>query len=100
MEQKKWYDNKLVVYLLLVIFFPIGLYGLWKSNSFSKGLKLVLTVIVAFLVILIGSNKKDKQIKKTPPTTVHKTEENSSKTVVEPKEITFQEYFLQQKATD
>lgn len=98
MEQKKWYDNKLVVYLLLIIFFPVGLYALWKNNSFSKGVKIGLTTVVVFLVIIIGSSDKDKQKNKSSTVLDTQVEESSPKLVAEQKVITFQEYFLNQKA--
>lgn len=98
MEQKKWYDNKLVVYLLLVIFFPVGLYALWKNNSFSKGIKIGLTTIVMILVILIGSSDEDKQKNESSPVLDTQVEETPTKLVDEKQVVTFQEYFLEQKA--
>lgn len=32
-QTKKWYDDKFVVFLLLVFFFPVGLYAIWKSKT-------------------------------------------------------------------
>lgn len=48
----KWYDNKTTVIVLLFLFFPVGLFALWKSGSFSKVAKWGLTALFAFLVIL------------------------------------------------
>jgi len=36
----------------LVLFFPIGLYLLWNSNSIAKWWKVTATIIIAFLVII------------------------------------------------
>ncbi len=96
--KKEWYDKKGLVFLLLVIFFPIGLYALWKSSSISKGLKIGLTATVFLFVIIIGSSDKNRQKENSPTKTVTQTEENNSKVTTVTKEITFQEYFLQQKA--
>lgn len=59
---KKWYDNKVLVVLLCVIFFPVGLYGLWKNSEFSKSIKIGLTGIVAvfFLMTINNDGTKDK----------------------------------------
>ena len=54
-----WYDKKWVVIVLIIIFFPIGLYGLWKNKDFSKGVKIGITVpiILYFLIsIIIGGS--------------------------------------------
>ena len=48
---KKWYDNKFITHLLLVIFFPVGLYALWKSRTIAKWWKITATVIVSLITI-------------------------------------------------
>lgn len=56
--QKKWYDNKLLVYLLLLILFPLGLYALWKSRTINKWLKVSLSLIIITLGVLLGVNER------------------------------------------
>jgi hypothetical protein len=51
LKQKKWYDNKLVVHLLLFFFFPVGIYAIWKSDVFAKWWKITATLLIGFLVI-------------------------------------------------
>lgn len=51
---KKWYDNKIIVYVALIVFFPVGLYALWKNKEFSQGMKIGLTAIVLLIVFMIG----------------------------------------------
>lgn len=48
---KKWYDNKFITHLLLVIFFPVGLYALWKSRTIAKWWKITATVLIGLIVI-------------------------------------------------
>jgi hypothetical protein len=48
---KKWYDNKFITHLLLVIFFPVGLYALWKSRTIAKWWKITATVLISLIVI-------------------------------------------------
>jgi len=55
---KKWYDNKFITHLLLVIFFPVGLYALWKSRTIAKWWKITATVIIGLIVIAnLGDNE-------------------------------------------
>jgi len=49
---QKWYDNTIIVHLLLVLVFPIGLYLLWQSTAYAKWWKVTATIIIAFLVIV------------------------------------------------
>jgi len=50
-SKKKWYDNKLIITLLCIFFFPVGLYALWKNRFISKGWKIGVTAIIGLLVI-------------------------------------------------
>lgn len=52
--RSKWYDNESTVVLLLIIFFPIGLYGLWKNEYLSNRAKTLTTIVVATSVLVIG----------------------------------------------
>ncbi len=53
----KWYDKKGLVILLCVIFFPVGLYGLWKNQSISKGWKIGVTIFWGLVVLGNMGNK-------------------------------------------
>ena len=56
---KKWYDNKFITHLLLVILFPVGLYALWKSRTIAKWWKITATVIIGLIVIAnLGDDEK------------------------------------------
>ncbi|HBK70950.1 MAG TPA: hypothetical protein DDZ39_04710, partial [Flavobacteriaceae bacterium] len=49
-NQKKWYNNKLLSNLLLIVFFPVGIYAIWKSNAIAKWWKITATGIVVLVV--------------------------------------------------
>ena len=61
--QSKWYDKSWLVIILCIIFFPVGLYGLWKNQSFSKGWKIGVTLVIALIVLAqIGKDEKGGSI--------------------------------------
>jgi hypothetical protein len=62
MSTSKWYNKKSIVILLLFVFFPVGLYGLWKGSSFGKVGKFALTAVLAVLfIITIAGGKKQPE---------------------------------------
>lgn len=73
---KKWF-----VVIMLLLFTPVGIYFMWRNNSFSKIVRITITVIVAlFLVGAITSNlgnsndKKLQEVTKNSKTEVAKVE--------------------------
>ena len=56
---KKWYNNNTAVILLCIFFFPVGLYGLWKSQKIKQNIKIAVTIIIAlFYVVGISQSSK------------------------------------------
>jgi hypothetical protein len=54
-----WYEKTWLVVILCIIFFPVGLYALWKNSSISKGWKIGVTAIIALIVVAnLGDNDK------------------------------------------
>lgn len=74
-EQKKWYDNQVLIIVLLFLFFPVGLYALWKSNTITKQWKIIGTAIIAIGVIIVGLS--DDKSSLSEKSTVQQTEEDS-----------------------
>ena len=69
-----WYEKTWLVVILCIIFFPVGLYALWKNSSISKGWKIGVTAIIALIVIAnLGNN--DKTSNSATTTTEVATEE-------------------------
>lgn len=63
-NQSKWYNKTWLVIILCIMFFPVGLYALWKNQSISKGWKTGITVIIALIVIAnIGKENEDSSSK-------------------------------------
>lgn len=51
-NSNSWYNKTVVVVLLLIFLFPVGLYALWKNEKAPKALKIAVTVLFAFGLIM------------------------------------------------
>lgn len=49
--KKKWYQGNLGIIILLILFFPVGLYLMWKHANWNKTAKWVVTGIFAFFIL-------------------------------------------------
>lgn len=47
----KWFNKTWLIVILLFVFFPIGIYALWKNESISKGWKIAVPVILVIILI-------------------------------------------------
>lgn len=94
MDKKKWYQNEALIILLLLLFFPVGLFLMWKHTNWSPKTKWIVTgVVVVFL--LVGSvnqepettpdnNAENVVVQETTPTPT--TENQPEEAKAEPKE--------------
>ncbi len=99
MEQNKinsnaWYEKTWLVILLCVIFFPVGLYALWKNSTIRKGWKIGVTVIIVLIVI---ANLGDKDSSKTSADQSNSTTETQSTTQTEQESSTPTEADIQKE---
>lgn len=69
-EHKKWYQKTGGIIVLLIFFFPVGLYLMWKHAPWSKVVKWITTGF--FTLVLIGSFNSDKS--NTSPITPQPTQ--------------------------
>lgn len=58
MESTKWYEKTWLLILACVIFFPVGLYGVYKSQKIDKNLKY--GVFGFFAVLILANAFRDK----------------------------------------
>lgn len=77
-QQIKWYQRQGIVIVFLFIFFPIGLFLLWKSPRFSKNGKLIWTVVIALLVITGLSRSEDEDSEMSKPNSIQSTNKTTS----------------------
>jgi hypothetical protein len=59
-KKTHWYDNKLVVFLAIFLFLPIGLYALYKNQDISKWVKIPVFGFFGLLAIGIIFEKEKK----------------------------------------
>lgn len=50
--KREWYENRKAVYFMLFLIFPVGLYGLWKNESFQRQTKTRATLAIVGLVAI------------------------------------------------
>ena len=80
MEQKNsntWYEKTWLVIILCIIFFPVGLYALWKNSKIGKVLKIVITAIIALIVL---TNLGSKDVTTTSNNSTDETQSPTEKT--------------------
>lgn len=63
----KWYQNNWATWLFLILFFPVGLFFLWKFSSYSTKTKSIISIIFVALVLgsAFGSDKQDNNNKQS-----------------------------------
>lgn len=59
---KKWYQKSWGIIALLILFFPVGLYLMWKYSGWNKIAKWLIT---GFFVIMVFTNSSDSKISTT-----------------------------------
>jgi hypothetical protein len=85
---KKWYNKTWLVVLSCLVFFPIGLFALWKNEVMSKNVKIGLTALtVVFVLALMGSQNNPTNPESTPQVDSAVTE--SSENLTENEASTF-----------
>ena len=54
----KWYQKPTGIIILLIFFFPVGLYLMWKNDLWTKQTRWIVTGILAVIVIANAGNDK------------------------------------------
>lgn len=81
----KWYQKPIWIVVLLIVFFPVGLYLMWRYTKWHKTVKaiaagLVILVAIPFWVSACSSNDS---VGKTQQTTIQESEEVVTTSVAE-----------------
>jgi len=67
---KKWYEKNLSIILLLIFFFPVGLFLMWKYSNWNKVIKIVISI---FFGIILLSNMGSRKTNETATTKANNT---------------------------
>jgi hypothetical protein len=64
-NNNKWYEKTPAIVLLLIFFFPVGLYLMWKYTNWAKGAKIGVSVLAGIVVIVALANPSPTQTNNT-----------------------------------
>lgn len=73
-ESLKWYQKPTGIIIVLIFFFPVGLYLMWKNEIWTKATRIVVSII--FGLLLINSINKNNDKKSGIETSQYSFEEN------------------------
>jgi hypothetical protein len=65
--KKKWYQKTWGIIVLLILFFPAGLYLMWKYSGWKSIIKWVISGLFALLIVANQSGGKNKETPQTTP---------------------------------
>lgn len=85
-ESKKWYQKSGGIVALLILFWPVGLYLMWKYADWAKVAKIIVTVAIGLVFFMTIANMSDSQ-----STTPSQTENKSVEEMVPEKENKLQD---------
>jgi len=70
MTQKdlEWYQKKNGIIIVLILFFPVGLYLMWKHSDWSKKTKLIITTIF-FIALIVPKGEQNTSFQNTNSST-------------------------------
>lgn len=67
-SEQKWYNKTWIVIILCIVFFPLGLYALWKNSSLGVGWKIGVTAFIVLAVIASMTKQKNDDKSTSNPT--------------------------------
>lgn len=72
-EPRKWYKKQTSIVALLVLFFPVGLYLMFKNSGWSPKVKAAVTGVCAFYYVMLSANQPTS----TPTSSASSTQTSS-----------------------
>ena len=58
----KIYEKNWFIILMLVLFFPVGLFLMWKNAKWNKTVKIIISVFFAIMVIFSNGSEESKNV--------------------------------------
>ena len=78
----KFYENDWFIVLMLIVFFPVGLFLMWKYSKWHKTAKIIISVFFAVMVIFSNGSEESKNVEtkntNTEVETVDKTKDTNT----------------------
>lgn len=63
MKIPKWYQKPVGVGFLLWLFFPVGLYFMWKEKVWTSKTRIIITSVLSlFIILALAGEKSDNSI--------------------------------------
>lgn len=72
--KKRWYQSNFWIIFFLIVFFPVGLYLMWRHSKWNKVVKVLVTAFFVYAVVQSGSTQ-DSAPTKVPAITATPTPE-------------------------
>lgn len=96
---KKWYQKTWFIITMLICFFPVGLYLMWKYSNWKKIIKVIITATFILFCFLLGGDSETTSLQpeNTTDTTVSlNIYENETTTKID----TTKEFITQTQSTE
>lgn len=81
--QKRWYQSNFWIILFLIVFFPVGLYLMWRYAKWNKAVKVIVTVLIAYAVMQSVFDT-ETETQKSPEITAESTLDVTVTPTIEP----------------
>ena len=78
--KENWYESTGIIIMFLIIFFPVGLFLMWKYGKWSKVPKIIVSVFWGLIIVANMGNNNNATTSSTKPTTEVKEEVKEEKT--------------------
>lgn len=75
-KSEKWYNKKSFTTIMLLLFFPVGLYFMWKNKHFKKWVRVIISLF--FGLVIIGTSLSDLDNDNTKNNSERKAKEKLS----------------------
>ena len=59
---KKWHEKTTYIIICLILFFPVGLYFMWKNNIWSKKARWIISIFFLLAVIFNSQDVENNEI--------------------------------------
>lgn len=80
---KKWHEKTTYIIICLILFFPVGLYFMWKNNIWSKKARWIISIFFLLAIVSSSDDKNSSTTSSSSNENVQQCEQYKSKSAVE-----------------